>query len=94
MDGEKKDAMTTEERNEAVSRRLIEEAANFQTVARDSRGFLAGCGSDRQTSDDRRRRFRSGVDGLLVKHGGAANTFEALLGIGAIRPVGDAEGEA
>jgi predicted ester cyclase len=28
------------------------------------------------------------VDGRIVEHGGAANTFEALLEIGAIRPVG------
>ena len=31
------------------------------------------------------------VDGLIVEHGGAANTFEALLEIGAIRPVTSAE---
>ncbi len=31
------------------------------------------------------------VDGLIVEHGGAANTFEALLEIGAIRPVTSGE---
>lgn len=31
------------------------------------------------------------VDGRIVEHGGAANTFEALLEIGAIRPVKDGE---
>jgi predicted ester cyclase len=29
------------------------------------------------------------IDGLIVEHGGAANMFEALLGIGAIRAVTD-----